>query len=138
MSEVESQPDDEHAERHVDQRIDVVAEARLQHAAMRHRADVGQPVDRDERRRGAEHRQRAASTQRGEHLAGVALQADDDHQEERGPHDAVGQQLEDRRARDRLEVEREESPEAVGREGVDEAESAFASALAAGVGGHPG
>jgi hypothetical protein len=39
------------AEQHVDERIEIIAEAALEHVAVHHRVDIDQPVDSDQRPR---------------------------------------------------------------------------------------
>jgi hypothetical protein len=113
--------EEHHAHQHGHQRVDEVAERRLDHARGVHAVDVGAPVGGD---RGRGDHQEQRRTPVAEQVAQRAAPPEHDHQHghhDRRPHDPVGQDL-DRAARlQQREVERERAPQSVGRDPEDQA-----------------
>ncbi|MCY1362392.1 hypothetical protein D9M69_491070 [compost metagenome] len=111
--------EDQHPQQHVDQRVDVVAQARLQHAAVVHRPDVDQPVAGDQHAAGGEHAEALGVVAQFAQPAGVFPDQQQERAEEGGPEGAMDDDLQRRNALDGLEVERKESPDDVGGEPQD-------------------
>ena len=101
----------QHAQDHVDQGIDVVAQAGLEHAPGGDRPDEDQPVDRDDQRGEHEQQARAPIGQRPCDHRPVARQGDQPGEQDHRPDDPVRQHLEQRHVADRLEVDRDAAPE---------------------------
>ena len=113
------------AERHIHQRIDVVAETRVDDVPVVHCPDVGQPVDGDQDR-SAEKEQRAppVMAERAAVLAesrpALGDSEDEQHEDER-PTNAVGEDLRGGDRREEIPVERQESPDDIGGDSGDHA-----------------
>ena len=109
------------AQRHVDERQDEVAQARVQHVAVVHRPDVGEPVACQQQGRDHELAQQRGAAP---HLAqpGKAAQGGqhDEHEHQR-PHHAVQHHLQRRRGLQLLEEQGEQPPQEIGRQAVENA-----------------
>ncbi len=100
---------------HVEQGVDVVAQARVGDAPGADRPDEDAPVGRDERGRQQHRPPPLRIAQMTERLAPTTRHQEQRHHEEERPHDPVRQDLERRDAVEELPVDREETPEDVGQ-----------------------
>ena len=103
-------------ERDRDERVEEVAEGRLGRVARGDGRDVDDPVDGDEHRGDRRAGEQPRPSQERPDPAEVAHDEQHDDAEEQGPEDAVGEDLPRPGGLERVEVEREEPPEAVCRE----------------------
>ncbi|MNN28560.1 hypothetical protein D3C81_1421370 [compost metagenome] len=106
----------QHAEQHVDQRVDVVAETGFKHPPVVHRPYVDQPVAGDQHSAGAQHGEALRVFPQFAPPAGVLPDQQQERAEERRPDGPVGDDLQRRNAFEQFEVERKESPDHVGSE----------------------
>ncbi|MNT26837.1 hypothetical protein D3C72_1624350 [compost metagenome] len=113
---------EQHAQQHAEQRIDEVAQARIDHAVGRHRPDIEEPVGAEQggARREAEDQARIARD-----LAQPAKMPppeQDCAQEDQRPHHPVQQDLERRHAVEGFDIEGQQAPDDVREQRVEDAE----------------
>ena len=107
----------QHAEHDIDQRIDEVAQAGLDHVAGVDRPDVQAPVERDQHAAERQRRQRARLRgQPPQPAPAIAQQQPADHQQ-RAPHHPVGHDLQRRHRLEQVPVHRHHPPDHEGRGG---------------------
>ncbi len=103
----------QHAEHHVDQRVDKIAEARFQHMLVIHRPDKQQPVAADGKSRHRQQQHFLRLTQHQLRLNPAAAQADQQHHKQRRPDHAVGHDFAGRNLFDQLEVGGRDAPDKI-------------------------
>ena len=109
------------AEENAEQRVDVVAERRLQRAVVGDRPDIGAPVEGDQRRGQRAHGKRARRAQRLLDVGRAPHQEQQHAGDRHRPDDAVRHHFGRRNMRDRLHVEGQPAPQQVARQRVEEA-----------------
>ena len=103
-----------HAQQHVEQRIDEVAEAGLDHVARVHRPDVQAPVERDQQSAQRQHRRRARLAQDRREPAAALLPEQPGADERRAPDHAMQHDLQRRHRLEQVPVQRHQTPQREG------------------------
>ena len=109
----------QHAEHHVDQRIDVVAQAGFQHVAVVHRPDIGHPVAGDQQSAGGQHDEALRILAQLAPPARVLPEQQQDGAEQGRPDRALDDDFHRGNAFEQFEVEREQSPDHISRQAED-------------------
>ena len=125
----------ERAKRDVDQRVDEIAESRLERPARTDRPDVDRPVHRDETGREKAHGKHARLTEHREETGKATQRQENRRRDRHRPQHAVGHHFVWRDVGDGLHVERQEPPKKVGREGEGEAAITAEASRRGGLGG---
>ncbi len=112
---------EQHAQQHVEQRIDEVAQAGVHHPTVRYRPDVEKPVAAQQQRTGNEAGQQARIGPDSSQPAPVTAPGEHQPQEHQRPHHAVQQDLHWRDAVEGFDIERQQAPDDVGEQRVDDA-----------------
>ncbi len=120
LRHVESLAEHQHAQHHVQQRVDEVAEARVDHVAMGNRPDVEQPVDADQHGRDHQPVARAGICERSAHRTDVTAPGQPGEHQQATPDDPVRHDLERGQVVQRLHVEGQHAPDCEGRDGSRE------------------
>ena len=110
--------EEDHAEHHVDERVEIVAEARRKHMVGEDGEDVDQPVDGNQKRTGDQHPQRTPIFQRRQIVAHLPPEDQDDETDRQRPDDALREHFDGSHARHQLEEQRNEAPDGIGRKGI--------------------
>ncbi len=110
-----------HSQQYVEQRVDVVAEAGIQHMAVVDGPDEQQPVAADGDRGKRQGEQHFWLAQHRLHLVPLAPCQGEYHQQHAGPDHPVGQDFGGRDGRDGLEIDGGYAPKGIGAQGVDDA-----------------
>ena len=113
----------EDPEQHVDERVQIITEAALQHMPADHRVDVDQPVDPDQGR-GEQQGERDPGLARAARIERPFLpEGGERAEEEERPQDPVGDDLGRADMDQRLEVERKHAPQGIGAQPHEESGS---------------
>ena len=134
-----SQPlaEDQHAHQHRDQRVDEVAQRRLDDAVVVDAPDVAAPVDGDDDGGTGDEQQLAAVAQERLELGHPVPQDEDRHHRHQRPHHAVGEDLDGAARLEQRPVERERAPQDVRRRAEDETTAAIWHSASVGVSPSP-
>ena len=120
LRRAQSLAEEEHAECDGDQRVDEVAEGRLDDQALLDGVHVRAPVDRQDNGAGGEQPENARIQARPRRPP-TARHREHDGQEHQGPDDAMRHDLDRRDAVEQGEVQRERAPDSIGGEDVEQA-----------------
>jgi hypothetical protein len=114
---------DEAAEKHVGEGIEVIAEARREDVPADHRIGVEQPVAADEKRGEQQDADRLATRERSADLSPAFREQDEEGEERQRPEHAVSDDVDRRHARQSLEIDGEHAPQRISAEAIKKAEA---------------
>src|SRR3546814_195172 len=85
--------EEDHAEHHIDERVEIIAEARREHMVGEDRIDIDEPVDRDQQRAREQQPQRPPILEHRQIFADLPPEEHDDETERQRPDDPLRQHL---------------------------------------------